>query len=355
VSPPVRVLLAGAGRIARFFHLPILAALDGARLVAVADPDPEARALAARVAPGVATHADLDAALDAGGVDAVVVALPTALHAPAALAALERGLAVFVEKPLATSLAEAEPVLAAWRARGTVGAVGLNYRLHPAYADLRARLARGEAGRLVALRTAVGAAGRELPPWKTARATGGGVLLDLVSHHADLVPFLAGAPVVAARAEVRTARTEADTALVDLRLASGLVAQVFATLAGVEEDRVEAYGEEARLTVDRPRAPWVQRTAPRPPRSRRDRALAAPGEAGAAARRLAGALAPRPDPSFAAALAGFVAAVARGGPVAPDLEDGRRSLAVVEACERSLAGGGWVAVAEGAGARPAPQ
>ena len=100
----LRVAVIGVGYLGRH-HARILSSLEGAELVAVVDTDAE-RAAAASSATGAPAHADFREIL--GVVDAVTVAVPTALHRDVALPFLERGTAVLVEKPMARSLAEAD-------------------------------------------------------------------------------------------------------------------------------------------------------------------------------------------------------------------------------------------------------
>jgi predicted dehydrogenase len=95
--------------------------LPGVELVAVCDPDPRARG---RVPPGVEVCCHEAALFERGDLDAVVIATPPDLHHPQAKRALERGLHVFVEKPLARRLAHAEELVALARERALVLMVG---------------------------------------------------------------------------------------------------------------------------------------------------------------------------------------------------------------------------------------
>jgi len=338
---PLRTAVIGCGRIARLFHLPILAGLPAVDLVALVDEDPAALRAAAAFAPTAVAAPALEPALAATEVDAAVICLPSAAHAEAAIAAFGRGLHVYVEKPLALDLESGMAVREAWRSAGTVGAVGLNYRFHAAHRKLAAAVRAGRVGTLVAVRSAIGAARRELPAWKRARESGGGALLDLLPHHADLIPFLLGRQAHAVRCDVRSVHSDQDTAHVSLRLDGGLVADCLASLTGVEEDRVEVYGDRGRLVVDRFRVPGVRHDPPRPPTGRGERAAALVRSLRLAGRRVR----PAPEGSFAPALECF-ARTARGedGPFQPDVEAGLRSLAVVAAAEESARSGGWVRV-----------
>ena len=114
MSTPLAVGVIGVGALGRH-HARHLSTLEGVRLVGVYDANPET---AARVAAevGAPVVAELDALL--AQVRAVSIAVPTSVHAEVGLHALERGVAVLMEKPLAASLAEADALVAAADARG---------------------------------------------------------------------------------------------------------------------------------------------------------------------------------------------------------------------------------------------
>lgn len=338
--PPVGVGLLGCGRIARMFHLPVLGRLRTGRLVAVADPDPAALAAARSAVPDAVGLPDLDALLESPTIEAVVICLPTHLHAAAATAVLAAGRHVYVEKPLAADLDGAAAVRAAWRRGDRTGTVGFNFRFHPLYRAARELLAAKALGEVVAVRTAFSSAPRELPAWKLDRATGGGALLDLASHHIDLVRHLLGAEVEVVTAAVRSHRTPEDTAVATLRLSTGLEAQLLATVSAAAGDRVEILGTEATAEIDRMgrrRITVIPAVGP---------GRGVPARLGAAGRVLRESglttldrLRPPPEPSFAAALAAFVddarADRGRAPSVAATIDDGYRGVAVVAAAERS--------------------
>ena len=328
----------GCGRIAQRMHLKVLRDLPGVRVVALADPDPAQLDAASRIVPGAARYGDYDELFAASDAAAVVVCAPPALHAPAAAAAFGAGRHVYVEKPVATSLADAEAVLRAQRAAGTVGMVGFNYRFQPLYRALRDAL--GRVGTPVAVRTTFCTARRELPPWKRDRETGGGAALDLASHHVDLVRFLFGREVAEARARTRSVHTGDDTVALELVLDDGLVVQSLFTISGVEQDHVEVVGDAGGLVADRfdPGA-GVRFVPTKRSYGRADRVREAAVLAGGAGRRLRHTLLPEPEPSFGAALRRFVQAVATGRAPGATLEDGYRSLAVVVAAEASVGSG----------------
>ena len=341
---PVGVGLVGCGRIARLFHLPVLASLDGVRLVGVADPDPQAAAAVRQVAPGAAVVPSVGDLLALDGVDAIVVCVPTDRHAEVACAALAAGRHVYVEKPLALDLAQAMAVVEARERAGTVGMVGFNLRFHPAYASARRLVAEGAVGSLVAIRTVFTAAPRPLPGWKLRRDTGGGALLDLGSHHVDLVRHLLGDEIVAVAAERRSVLADDDTALVTLVTAGSVAVQSLFSLSAAQRDSIEVHGTDGVLVADRYRDRRARVQPREPAAGRAGRLLGGLRSLAGASASVRGAAGPRPDPSFAAALAAFAAAARAGHGAPPDLTDGYRSLAVVLATERAASTGGTVAV-----------
>src|SRR5690349_15049870 len=116
----LRTAVIGVGHLGRH-HARILGDLAGARLVAVVDPDAE-RAKGAAAASGARALASHQELFD--DVDAVTIATPTELHHDIALAFLERGVSVMVEKPMTRTLAEADALLAAAARSGATFGVG---------------------------------------------------------------------------------------------------------------------------------------------------------------------------------------------------------------------------------------
>ncbi len=182
-------------------HLEAYAALPDVEIAAVAGLEVPARAaLAAQY--GIEHQVDRwEELLELEGIDAISVAVPTFLHAPIAIAALERGLHVLSEKPIARDAAEAESMVAAARAAGRVLDVGFNHRERGDIQKLKQVI---DAGRLGTpyyakawwLRRS-GIPG--LGSWfTTAELAGGGPLVDIGVHLLDYSLFLLGNPAVIA-------------------------------------------------------------------------------------------------------------------------------------------------------------
>ena len=326
----VRIAIWGCGRIARMVHLPHLAAHADATVVAVADADAGNLARAAEAAPGAAAFPDYRESL-AVEADAVVICLPPHLHAPAAIDAFGAGRHVYVEKPLALTVDDGSAVEEAWRASGRIGVMGYNFRFHPRFQEVRERL--GEIGPLRAVQTRFTSRGRTLPEWKRTRAGGGGVLLDLGSHHVDLARYLLTTEVRRVTAFERSAGAEGDNALLLMELDEGVLMQTALSMTSIQGQRWDLLGEEGRLGVDlaHPLRLEVQGAS----------------DEGARARRLGErvrALSPRElilhpgwEPSFARSLDAFVGAAGREepDPRAATVADGLASLRVIVAAEEA--------------------
>ena len=328
----IRIGLLGCGRISRIHHLPILMREAGVELATLAESDPSALSQARASARRAREFADWRAVLDDDSIAAVVICLPTGLHAEAARAAFEAGKDVYLEKPLATTLADAREAVAAWRASGRIGMLGFNHRYHPLVLGARAAVRAGRIGRPIAASMSSLSPPRELPPWKRRREEGGGALLDLGSHQADLARFLFGEEVREVSATLRSVRTEDDDASITMTLASGLRVDARASFVTVRENRFEVLGDAGRIVVDR--VAGRMRIDPlEPPAGRPTRLRGAARGIAAAPRAVRSILAPVGDPSYRGALSAFVRATRERSHPSPDLDDGERSLEVVLAAE----------------------
>ena len=169
------------------------------RLVVVAD---RARAAAEELAAGTGAVAVFDwrEVTARGDVDIVCVATPNGQLAEVALAALDGGKHVLIEKPMGRTLAEAEHMLAAARQSRRLLKVGFNHRYHPAIAEAKRRIDAGGIGKIINLRCRYGHGGRPgyESEWRGSRAlAGGGELTDQGIHVIDLVHWLVGVPASA--------------------------------------------------------------------------------------------------------------------------------------------------------------
>ncbi|HEV2715752.1 MAG TPA: Gfo/Idh/MocA family oxidoreductase [Terriglobales bacterium] len=342
---PLRIGLIGCGHMGRFVHLNILRRLPQVEVVALAESDAQRRKAASRKVPRAAAFADYHELLDRSEIDATVICLPNALHAEAATAALQSGKHLYLEKPIAINLDDGRKLLEVWRRSGRVAMIGFSYRFNPLHQQVRRHIQAGRLGELIAVRSVFTTAPHLVPEWKQRRASGGGALLDLASHHVDLVRFWFDQRPLEVHATIKSERVEADTATLELRFANGLVIQSFFSMSSVDDDRFEIYGRNGKLSLDRYNSWAVQITSlTRSPSAfhRFSQAVAWLPRSRFAISKL---FAQANEPSFAAALAHFVTAARNGAPASPDFEDGFQSLAVIIAAEESARTGHSVPLA----------
>jgi predicted dehydrogenase len=192
---PIRVGVIGAG--IGQVHLAAYTTLPGVEVIGLADlNDERAREVAATYAVPETYHDYVDL-LARADLDAVSVCLPNALHAPVALAALQHGKHVLVEKPMARTVAEADAMIAAAAAAGRVLMVSFNYRYRGDVQWLRQYIDSGALGRIYYAkahwmrRSGI----PRLGSWFVSREqAGGGPLIDLGVHVLDLALYLMDEP-----------------------------------------------------------------------------------------------------------------------------------------------------------------
>ena len=144
---PVRLGVVGAGRIAQVAHLPAIMHASSVELIGVYDPSAFLRDGVARLYEST-SFPSLHAVLDDPRIEAVVIAAPDRVHASATLECLRAGKHVLVEKPIATSVADAETVVNAMRDTGLVVQVGAMKRHDPGVRSA-ARATRERIGRII--------------------------------------------------------------------------------------------------------------------------------------------------------------------------------------------------------------
>lgn len=199
-TPPLRVGVVGLGWAGQQ-HMEAYDALDGVELVAIAgmEDGPRAELKEKFGVPNV--YSDWKDLVAAGGLDAVSVAVPTFLHAPITIGALEAGLHVLCEKPIARTAEEAEGMVAAARASGRVLEIAFNHRRRGDVEALKAAIDDGTIGRPYHARaTWLRRSGiPALGSWFTNKdMAGGGPLIDLGVHVLDYALHLFGEPRVLA-------------------------------------------------------------------------------------------------------------------------------------------------------------
>ena len=190
---PLRAIVVGLGMMGSH-HLRVLRSLPGCAVVAVVDPEHEQRSRATPADGTVAEHESLRAALERHEADFACIAVPVDRLAPLAREALDAGLSVLVEKPLAATEAEAEALIGFAEERSLLLSVGHVERFNPAVLALAEKLRQNALGRIYQLHA------RRLSPYPERRRLSG-VALDLATHDLDVMRHVTGNEVVRVFAE----------------------------------------------------------------------------------------------------------------------------------------------------------
>ncbi len=228
---PRRFLVVGCGSIGKR-HIGNLQALAVSDVIAF-DPRPERRAEVSETfhIPTVERLEDAWPLQPA----VAIIATPTALHIPPAIAAAERGCHLFIEKPLSDSLEGVDRLLELVRKKDLITFAGFNTRFAPGIRKIKALMAEGAIGKVVALRAEAGHYLPEWHPWEdyrqgysAQRRLGGGVILDAI-HELDYVRELMGEVESVSCLAGELSRLEIDTedvAAILMRHSSGAISEI---------------------------------------------------------------------------------------------------------------------------------
>ena len=179
----VRAGVIGLGMMGRH-HVRVLQEIDGAELIAIADPEPLTLAATMR-GRDLHGYLDYERMLADEQLDFVVIAVPTSLHRQVGARAMRAGAHVLIEKPIAATIEEAQELIEVAERTGRWLAVGHIERFNPAIVALKERLAHGDLGRVFRLHA------RRLGPFP-ARIRDVGVVIDLATHDIDISRYLLG-------------------------------------------------------------------------------------------------------------------------------------------------------------------
>lgn len=169
-------------------HARVFREMDSVELVGIADSSAQTAAkVGARQA--VPYYTNFNQLLDEQKPDLVTVAVPTGLHFEVGMQLLDRGLHVLMEKPITTTVEQAEQLIDKAQQKGVVLAVGHIERFNPAVMELRRRIREGMAGRIYKIHA------QRLSPYPP-RIRDAGVVIDLASHDIDIMRYLMNEDIV---------------------------------------------------------------------------------------------------------------------------------------------------------------
>lgn len=311
-----RILLAGFGAMGQL-HARLLTADDRVHLAGAVDAD-NSRRNAFCQTYSTEAFASLREGLDVQP-HAIFITTPNVFHADAALLALERGIAVFCEKPLATTVGDARRVLAAAAAARVLFQVGHNRRFAPAYRSVRQILDGGFRPRSANI--IKNDAHLHTPPWSSDPAVTGGLLYDGTIHALDAAMWLLGSVAEVYCIAQSSVYADLDDFAITLRFRSGAVATVSTSghasgLAPLE--RVALYGDHSAVVLED--MDWVSWSPglDQPVAIQDFRQLPFERRWG-----------------YEQEVRAFVDALASGGPAAVGVEDGCHVVELIDACYRS--------------------
>lgn len=209
-------------------HSSAILSTPGLELTAVCDTNPERVEAALTKAPSATGFADAQAMLDSGLLDGVVISTPPNTHADWARAALDRGMHVIVEKPMALTRDECDDLMARAEAAQRTLLVYQNRRFDQDFVTIRRLIGEGAIGEVFSFDTFVGGYSRPCDYWHSDVAVSGGAIFDWGSHFIDQILSIMTAPIahVSGLNHKRhwTHVTNADHATVTITFTDGTVA-----------------------------------------------------------------------------------------------------------------------------------
>jgi predicted dehydrogenase len=240
-------------RIGREKVIPGIGRSDLGRVVAIASRDLE-RARHVADGAGIPTvHGSYEALLADPEVDAVYIPLPNHLHAEWTIAAARAGKHVLCEKPLATSVADAERMVEVCEAEGVRLMEAFMYRLHPSWVAVRDLVASGRIGRLVAVQSWFSYYNDDVANIRNIREYGGGALFDIGCYSVNLSRMLFGGEPTRVEASVLRDPGSGVDVLTSALLEFGDGVATFTCSTRAEDDqRVDIYGTKGRISVGIP-------------------------------------------------------------------------------------------------------
>lgn len=237
-QPKVRMAVIGGGHLGRI-HAKLLSARHDVELIAVCDPSPDARhEVESKLA--LPTRPDYESLSEQ--VDAVIIASPTVLHHSLSRWCLERGIHTLIEKPIASTVREADDLIACADRHNCCLQVGHIERFNPAWCCARDSMDHGSIQHIDARREGV----------YTGRSTDIGIVLDLMIHDIDLVLSIVPHPIDSIRAYGRSVLGQhEDFAIADLVFHNGSTAHLRASrISSAPMRSMEIHGSDAWVDID---------------------------------------------------------------------------------------------------------
>jgi myo-inositol 2-dehydrogenase/D-chiro-inositol 1-dehydrogenase/scyllo-inositol 2-dehydrogenase (NAD+) len=256
---PIRICMIGGGRVGKNHSRAITRHVAGGKIVALVETIDQVREETAREFGIENQFASLEAALEKVSFDAVVITTPTPTHLPIASLAAENKKHVFLEKPMALSIAECDAILNVIKKNSVLLQIGFMRRFDPEFVAAAQRIEAGEIGQPMMIKTNTHGPGLP-PPWARDLKTSNGMLAEVNSHDWDTLRWFMGSNLERVYTEVANFKGAAnqvdtpnfyDNALVNVKFKNGglgLISGVCPCGYGYDA-RVEIVGEKGIMQI----------------------------------------------------------------------------------------------------------
>jgi len=264
----INIAIIGAGAIAQRGHIPEFLSIDGVKIIAVADVNLEKAKCVAQKAGIPQYFGNYEKMLGLDELDAVTICTPNYLHAPITKASCDAGKHVLCEKPMATSVEAAQEMIDAAARNNVILMIEQAKRFTPPVEIAKSLLQMGIVGDILAVRSKFGHAGAQawspMGSWFFQREkSGGGVLVDLGIHHADLINwYTEGMEIESITGMTSSALNKQweveDYAMGIMKFSSGAMASLEVSwCTNPQFDGTEIVGTKGTLFVNYPGMPEV--------------------------------------------------------------------------------------------------
>lgn len=248
----LKVGIVGCGEVTRFKHLLVTRDLPGIEVVALADRDEHQLRVVGDLFAVAHRYRDIVAMLQHPELDAVGVCVPAHSHADVALAVMDAGKHLLIEKPLCLSLDDADRMRE--RAAKTTARVmvGHHMRWHRLIRKGREALRAGVLGKVESIRTVWNSPRitHKNPLWRSRREDGGGVLVEVAVHCFDLWRFMLDSEVGDVYAISRHGVRDDEAIAVSATMENGMLATAQLSETTPHEIQLDIYGDGGRMRID---------------------------------------------------------------------------------------------------------
>lgn len=244
----VNIGVIGLGRMGKVYAYHVGRQMEGASLVAIADPRPDIRQSFTTQFGGIAAYTDHHELLNHPDLHGVIIATPTSTHRDVVIAAAQAGKAIFCEKPTALTLESTDEMIAAIQQAGVMFQVGFMRRFDTAYAEAKRKIDEGIIGQPVTIRSV------SRDPHRTSLEyanpdVSGGLIVDMGIHDIDVVRWLMNDDVDRVYTEAASLVypelldvRDVDSAMISLKFTRG-------GLGNIEVSRTAIYGYDIQAEV----------------------------------------------------------------------------------------------------------